>query len=118
MKTYYVYILSNKSRRLYTGITSDLIARVRQHREKVNQGFTARYNFDKLVYYEKFSHPLTAIKREKQIKGWLREKKLKLVLESNPDWVDLSQEWEEDPSWKAIPEATPRLVRKGKAGES
>ena len=118
MKTYYVYIMSNKSRHLYTGITSSLIARVRQHKDKFNPGFTARYNFDKLVHYEGFSHPLTAIKREKEIKGWLREKKLKLVMESNPDWVDLSQEWEEDPSWQAMPEAKPRLIRKRKAGES
>ncbi len=117
-KTYYVYIMSNKSRRLYTGITSRIIERVREHKDKVNPGFTGRYNFDILVHYEEFSHPLTAIKREKQIKGWLREKKLKLILESNPDWADLSKEWEEDPSWKAIPDARFRLVRKQKLGDS
>ena len=118
MKTYFVYIMSNKSRRLYTGITSRLIARVREHQDKVNEGFTARYNFDVLVYYEEFSHPLTAIKREKEIKDWLREKKLKLILASNPNWMDLSKEWEEDPSWQAIPDANPRLVPKRKYGDS
>lgn len=106
--------MSNKSRRLYIGITSTLMARVRQHKDKVMPGFTARYNFDTLVHYEEFSHPLIAIKREKEIKGWLREKKLKLILESNPDWADLSREWEEDPSWQTIPEAKFRLVRKKK----
>jgi putative endonuclease len=111
-KTYYVYIMSNKSRRLYVGITSRLAARVCEHRNKVNKGFTARYNFDVLVYYEEFLYVLEAIAREKEIKGWLREKKLTLILSLNPNWADLSQEWEEDLSWQAIPEARPVLKRK------
>jgi putative endonuclease len=94
--------MSNKSRRLYFGITSRLVARVFEHKTKVLPGFTARYNFDMLVYYEEYSQVTTAIAREKEIKGWRREKKLKLIFADNPDWADLSAEWKEDPSWKAI----------------
>ena len=108
--------MSNKSRRLYVGITSRLSARVREHRDKVNKGFTARYKFDMLVYYEEFFNPMDAIAREKEIKGWLREKKLTLILSMNPDWADLSQEWEEYPSWQAIPDA--KFVLKRKLGKS
>jgi len=112
VKIYFVYIMSNKSRRLYVGITSRLAARVLEHRNKINKGFTSRYNFDMLVYYEEFGEVMDAIAREKEIKGWLREKKLKLILEANPNWEDLSLVWEEDPSWKAIPEAKPRPILK------
>jgi putative endonuclease len=108
MKQYFVYIMSNKSRRLYVGITSKLLKRIFQHKNKLLPGFTARYNFDMLVYYEEFSQVVNAIAREKEIKGWRREKKLKLALKENPDWEDLSLEWEEDPSWKALPDAKPR----------
>ena len=102
MKQYFVYIMSNKSRRLYTGITSRIVARVFEHKTKALPGFTAHYKFDMLVYYEEYSDVMSAIAREKEIKGWRREKKLKLILADNPDWTDLSAEWEEDPSWKAI----------------
>src|SRR5262249_25635247 len=104
MKQYFVYIMSNKSRRLYVGITSKRYKRVFQHKYKLLRGFTSRYTFDMLVYYEEFSQVASAITREKEIKGWRREKKLKLILAENPDWQDLSLEWEEDPSWKAIQE--------------
>jgi len=113
MKQYFVYIMSNKSRRLYVGITSKFYKRVFQHKYKVPAGFTSRYTFDMLVYFEEFSQVASAITREKEIKGWRREKKLKLILAENPDWQDLSLEWEEDPSWKAIQEELrPRLKRK------
>ena len=102
MKQYCVYIMSNKSRRLYVGITSKLFGRVFDHKNKIIPGFTSRYKFDMLVYYEEYSQVMSAIAREKEIKGWRREKKLKLILADNPDWADLSAEWEEDPSWKAI----------------
>lgn len=102
MKQYFVYIMSNKSRRLYTGVTSRLIARVFEHKTKILPGFTAGYKFDMLVHYEEYSNIISAIAREKEIKGWRREKKLKLILADNPDWADLSAEWQEDPSWKAI----------------
>jgi len=102
-KTYFVYIMSNKSRRLYTGITSDLVARTFQHKNKWHEGsFTGRYRFDMLVYFEAFSNPNDAIAREKEIKGWRRETRLRLVLTANPDWADLSAEWREDESWQAI----------------
>jgi putative endonuclease len=100
MKTYFVYIMSNKSRRLYTGITSKLQKRVFEHKNRLLEGFTARYNFDTLVYYEEFSQVAHAITREKQIKSWRREKKLQLILCENPDWCDLSLEWQADPSWQ------------------
>jgi len=104
MKQYFVYIMSNKSRRLYVGITSKLFRRVFQHKNKLLPGFTARYNFDVLVYYEEFSQVPSALTREKEIKGWRREKKLKLILAENPDWSDLSLEWQDDPAWWAISE--------------
>jgi putative endonuclease len=109
MKTYFVYIMSNKSRRLYVGFSSELANRVFQHKYKwFEDCFTARYRFDMLVYFEEYSNPSEAIAREKEIKGWWREKKLKLVLSVNPDWVDLGTEWREDESWKAIPGARDR----------
>jgi putative endonuclease len=114
MKSYFVYIMSNKSRRLYTGITSMLGQRVYQHKNKALPGFTARYQFDMLVYFEEYSFVMDAIAREKEIKNWRREKKLKLILTENPDWADLSAEWEEDPSWRAISstEMRPMLKRR------
>ena len=81
---YYVYIMSNKSRRLYTGVTHDLHRRAYEHKHKLVPGFTSPYCFDVLVYYEEFGDIGTAIAREKQIKGWSRAKKLALVLAENP----------------------------------
>jgi putative endonuclease len=116
-KTYFTYILSNKSRRVYVGATSELQARVFQHKNGWYEGsFTARYRFDMLVYFETYSHPSEAIEREKEIKGWRREKKLRLILSVNPDWADLSAEWREDESWKAIPEAEFRPVLRRQRG--
>lgn len=113
MKRYWVYIMSNKSRRLYVGFTDDIIRRVIEHKEKVfPSSFTAQYVYDMLVFYEEYSRAVGARMREKEIKGWRREKKLKLILAENPDWADLSLEWQEDPGWKLVPEAKPRLKRK------
>lgn len=87
----YVYILSNKDNNvMYVGVTSNLINRVRQHKEKVHPGFTARYNVNKLVYYEVFSDIRVAIHRESQLKNWKREWKGALVEKSNPSWKDIS----------------------------
>jgi putative endonuclease len=95
MKTYAVYILTNVSRStLYTGISGKLLRRVFQHKYKEQQGFTARYNVSRLVYYENYSNPLDAIAREKEIKGWRRQKKIALVESMNPKWDDLAREWE------------------------
>ncbi len=93
MPIYYVYILASKAGVLYTGITNDLYNRTFQHKEKVNPGFTKKYQVDSLVYYETFSTPLAAIKREKQIKSYRREKKVALIDSTNPAWADLSEGW-------------------------
>ena len=89
-KNFYIYILTNKGNTvLYTGVTSDLIKRVYEHKQKLIEGFTSRYNVNKLVYYEAFDDIENAIIREKKIKGWLRIKKIRLVELKNPGWEDL-----------------------------
>ena len=91
---YYVYILTNRTNRvLYTGVTNDLVRRVYEHREKFVEGFTKKYNVTKLVYYETTGDIESAIVREKQIKGWLRKKKITLIESVNPEWRDLSLDW-------------------------
>jgi len=92
-KEYYVYIMTNKSRTLYTGVTNNLIRRVYEHKNKLVAGFTSKYNIHFLVYYEAGSDIHSAIAREKQIKGWLRAKKITLIDSMNPAWKDLSEEW-------------------------
>jgi putative endonuclease len=94
-KTFYTYILASRSRVIYTGVTNDLARRVYEHKKKLVQGFTSKYNVNQLVYYEEYNHPEEAILREKQIKGWLRIKKIKLIEDMNPDWKDLSEGWYE-----------------------
>jgi len=93
---YYVYIMTNKSKTLYTGITDNLERRVYEHKKKLLEGFTKRYNITKLVYYEVTSDVSAAIEREKQIKGWLRRKKITLIEAMNPPWTDLSEGWFRD----------------------
>jgi len=83
---------------LYTGITNDLERRIYEHKNKLVKGFTSKYNVDKLVYYEYTSDVLTAISREKQIKGWTRKKKNQLIESVNPKWDDLSGEFMEQDS--------------------
>lgn len=92
---YYVYILTNRSKTLYTGVTNDLIRRVYEHKQKLIPGFTQKYNIDKLAYYEETVDVTAAIAREKQIKGWLRVKKIALIESMNPEWHDLSADWYE-----------------------
>ena len=88
---YYVYILSNSHKNvIYTGVTNDLIRRVYEHKQHLDKGsFTARYNVEKLVYYEVTTNPEAAIAREKQIKGWNRKRKDNMISEKNPEWADL-----------------------------
>ena len=88
---YYVYILTNTHNSvLYTGVTSDLVRRVYEHKNHLaKDSFTSRYNVEKLVYYEVTSNVDAALEREKQIKGWNRKRKNKLVESRNPDWHDL-----------------------------
>jgi putative endonuclease len=92
-KEYYVYIMTNKSRTLYTGVTNNLMRRVYEHKNKLVPGFASKYNIKKLVYFESTSDINQAILKEKQIKGWLRVKKIALIESANPRWKDLSEEW-------------------------
>ena len=92
-RQYYVYILTNRVRTLYVGVTNDLERRMYEHRNKLVPGFTRRYNVTWLAYYEQTSDVESAIAREKQIKGWRRSKKVALIDSSNPRWKDLSLEW-------------------------
>ena len=92
-KEYYVYIMTNRSRTLYTGVTNDLVRRVYEHKHKLIKGFTSKYNIQYLVYHETTSSIYSAIEREKQIKGWLRAKKIALIESVNPEWKDLSEDW-------------------------
>ena len=93
-RRYYVYILTNPSRRpCYTGITNDLERRIAEHRDAWNTGCTRKYNLNRLVYYETFRYVGNAIRREKQIKGLSHAKKRALIESANPQWDDLSREW-------------------------
>src|SRR5215212_3178409 len=90
---YFVYILSSRTRRLYVGVTNDLECRVAQHKRCEMQGFTSRYNIDRLVYYEETSDVRDALDRERHIKGWVRTRKMMLVQSMNPTWEDLAADW-------------------------
>ena len=87
---YYVYIVTNKHNSvLYIGVTSNLEGRIFEHRERLIEGFTKRYQVTKLIFYEDYPDPRSAIAREKQLKGWRREKKIALIAKQNPRWNDL-----------------------------
>jgi putative endonuclease len=90
-----VYILTNRSRTLYTGVTNNLVRRVYEHKQKLVRGFTEKYNIHQLVFYEETSDVNAAIAREKQIKGWTRAKKIALIESMNPEWRDLGNGWYE-----------------------
>jgi len=92
VKCYYVYTMSNASHTLYTGVTSDLAQRVYQHKQQLSEGFTSKYGFTRLVHCEAFDNITAAITREKQLKGWRREKKIALIESMNPGWRDLSED--------------------------
>lgn len=92
MNTYFVYIMTNRSRTLYTGVTNNLERRVREHRSKLVPGFTQRYNITRLVYWEEYRDVRDAIAREKEIKGWLRSKKIALIESVNHHWDDLGND--------------------------
>jgi putative endonuclease len=92
----YVYILSNGYKKLYIGVTSRLKVRVQQHKKRVDPTcHTARYNINQLVHFETFTTITAAIAREKQLKGWLRVRKVELIVANNPEWRDLSADWEQ-----------------------
>ena len=109
-KRFYVYIMTNRPRShvLYTGITGDLQRRVFEHKNKLVSGFTSRYNLTRLVYYESIVYPDAAIRREKEIKGWLRSKKIRLIESMNPHWNDLAESWGD--AYKPSTEAVARLT--------
>jgi len=90
---YYVYIMTNRSKTLYTGVTSKLEKRVFEHKNGPTGGFTSRYKIDPLVYFERFGKIHSAIAHEKQIKGLSRLKKMALIVSMNPEWTDLSEGW-------------------------
>lgn len=94
MKQYYVYILANKNNSvLYIGVTGDLERRIYEHKRKLADGFTKKYNVDKLVYFEETRDVMSALNREKQLKNWHRDWKNNLICGANRDWKDLSAGW-------------------------
>ena len=90
---FWVYILISRTGTLYVGVTGYLGTRIMQHKIDSIEGFTKKYKVHRLVYYESYEHVMTAIRREKQLKGWRREKKTALIEKTNPGWVDLSKDW-------------------------
>ena len=95
MAEWYVYIMSNRAHTTYVGMTDDVPKRVEQHRKRTYaNAFTARYTFDRLVYYEPASGKTAAARRERQIKSWSRAKKVALIQSKNPNWIDLSSRWD------------------------
>ena len=117
MRTYCVYIMASESGVLYAGVSNNLERRAVQHRQKLVPGFTARYNVHKLVYYELYGDIREAIAREKQIKGWLRKRKIALIESVNPAWKDLVLELEKARSESLRNPATAReILRPGNRG--
>ena len=90
---YYTYIVASKSRTLYIGVTRDLHKRVFQHKQKTYEGFSATYNCNRLVWFDRYLDIRNAIHREKELKGWLRSRKISLIETANPTWEDLSASW-------------------------
>jgi putative endonuclease len=94
MKNYHVYIMTKNSKTLYIGVTDDLNRRLYEHRNKIIEGFSKKYNLTKLVYFESFNQIKDAIRREKQLKNWHRQWKINLIESVNKEWKDLSLEFE------------------------
>ena len=100
--SYFTYIVASRSRTLYIGVTGNLPKRVFEHKWREHEGFTERYNCDRLVWFEGYDDVTKAIDREKQLKGWTRAKKIALIEKVNPAWIDLSKDWYdvEPADWK------------------
>jgi putative endonuclease len=98
IRTYWVYILASRSRVLYTAVTNDLARRVKEHQQSLIPGFTKQYRVTRLVWFEQFGDIRAAIAREKQIKGWVRARKIELIEARNPTWVDLAENCNLSPS--------------------
>jgi putative endonuclease len=103
--------MTNKSKTLYTGMTNNPIKRTFEHKQKLVPGFTSKYNITSLVYFEETPDVKAAISREKQIKGWLRAKKIALIEAINPQWRDLSEEWYPTGDSSASPQNDKQLQR-------
>jgi len=95
MRDFHVYVMSNRTRVLYIGVTNDLQRRALEHKRRTAPGFTARYHLNRLVYFEHFDGPGAAIAREKELKGWRRDRKIALIESFNPKWSDLSRDWDQ-----------------------
>jgi putative endonuclease len=94
-RIYHTYIMASRSRSLYIGVTGDLHKRVFQHKWKEHNGFTARYNCDRLIWFERHQYIGIAISREKELKDWRRSREIALIESPNPTWIDLSRDWYE-----------------------
>jgi putative endonuclease len=92
-RVYCAYIVASRSHTLYIGMTGNLLKRVFEHKQKTHEGFSATYNCNRLVWFERHLSPEGAIAREKQLKGWIRAKKIALIEKENPTWNDLSEGW-------------------------
>ena len=92
-RIYCTYIVASRSHTLYIGVTGNLLKCIFEHKQKAHPGFSAKYNCDRLVWFERFTGPKSAIAREKQLKGWIRAKKIALIEQENPTWRDLSEGW-------------------------
>ena len=97
MRSYYAYIMASRSRVLYVGFTNDLVRRVVEHKRGLVPGFTSRYHVTRLVYFEQFADVRDAIAREKEIKGWARARKIRLIEARNATWEDLALRWFREP---------------------
>ena len=117
MKQFSVYILFNHSRTLYIGVTNNLIRRIYEHQYRLVSGFTSQYNINKLAYYEIHSTATSAIEREKQLKGWKRDKKIALIEASNPHWADLSSTLKERIEVPVIVDAVARAKHTDDPGQ-
>ncbi len=92
-KWFHMYIVSNRSKTLYTGFTGNLKKRIYEHKTGAFDGFTKRYRIDRLVYFERYKYANNGIDREKQVKRWTRIKKIQLIVSMNPTWKDLAEDW-------------------------
>jgi putative endonuclease len=106
-KLYYTYIVASRSHNFYVGVTSEIELRIQQHKEGWLEGYSKKFNCNRLVWFERHVYVEGAISREKQLKGWSRSKKICLIERENPAWIDLSEEWGKPiKHWKEHAEAT------------